>query len=428
METNGNRSFEPLQRNLRKILIKKQIVIKNRDIIFVGIQAIDGNIGSNAVNIATEMSRHNRVLYVNYTLSRITKRTESDDPNIQKRIRILKGQEPDLVQLSDNLWTFYPKCVLESISQLPFDGLFNFLNKINNARFSKEIKRAIDILNFKNYFIINDSDVFRSLYLRENLNPEVYIYYTRDNLKATPFFKRQGTRLERQLMKKVDFVIANSSYLADYAREFNPKSYNIGQGCDVNLFDKKLISKIPDDIAKIDKPIIGYIGVLYSLRLDIEILVHLAKNKPEYQLVLVGPEDEDFLKSELHQLSNVHFLGNKTMEELPSYLNQFDVCLNPQTLNEVTIGNYPRKIDEYLAMGKPVVATKTITMEMFADYTYLATTKEDYVQLVEKALQENTVEKENEREKFARNHTWTNNVEEIYKLITNFLQTPKDNL
>ena len=50
--------------------------------------------------------------------------------------------------------------------------------------------------------------------------------------------------------------------------------------------------------------------------------------------------------------------------------------LNPQLLNEVTIGNYPRKIDEYLAMGKPTVATKTEGMSVFADYTYLAEDKE----------------------------------------------------
>lgn len=403
-------------------------MIKNRDIIFVGLQAFDSKIGSNAINIATEMSHHNRVLYVNYPLDRFTLVKENNEPYVQKRVHINNGLEPDLVQQSENLWVLYPKCVIESISQLPFNGLFDFLNRINNDRIAKEIKKAIQTLNFSNFFLFNDSDVFRSFYLKEILKPEIYIYYTRDNLKATPFFKKQGIRVEQELMKKSNFIVANSSYLANYARNFNPKSYDIGQGCDVSLFNKNLISTIPDDIKNMSKPIIGYIGALYSLRLDIEILIHLAKSKPEYQLVLVGPEDNDFSNSELHQIPNVHFLGNKTMEELPSYLNQFDVCLNPQILNEITIGNYPRKIDEYLAMGKPVVATKTQAMEMFADYTYLAETKEDYVQLVEKALKENSTEKEIQREKFARNHTWENNVKRIYELIISFLQTPNNNL
>jgi teichuronic acid biosynthesis glycosyltransferase TuaH len=134
-------------------------------------------------------------------------------------------------------------------------------------------------------------------------------------------------------------------------------------------------------------------------------------------VVLVGPEDEAFQNSELHQIENVHFLGSKKMEELPNYLYGFDVALNPQKLNEVTIGNYPRKIDEYLAMGKPTVATKTKAMEVFADYVYLANNKEEYVDLIDRALKENTPEKEIEREKLARSHTWDANAEAIYEKI-----------
>ena len=74
-----------------------------------------------------------------------------------------------------------------------------------------------------------------------------------------------------------------------------------------------------------------------------------------YSIVLVGPEDEDFMKSKLHQIENIFFLGSKSEVELSSYINGFDVAINPQLVNMMTIGNYPRKIDEYLAMGKPIV-------------------------------------------------------------------------
>jgi glycosyltransferase involved in cell wall biosynthesis len=112
------------------------------------------------------------------------------------------------------------------------------------------------------------------------------------------------------------------------------------------------------------------------------------------------------------------------MEELPDYLMAFDVALNPQKLNEVTIGNYPRKIDEYLAMGKPTVATRTIAMNVFENHTYLAENKEQYVELIESALIENSPDKEEERELFARSHTWTNNVAEIYHKMIVVLQKP----
>lgn len=400
-------------------------MIRNRDFIIIGLQALDSRIGSNCINIAQEIARSNRVLYVNYPLDRLTKVREKNDPLIQKRIRINKGLEPDLVQVNENLWNLFPRTTLESISQLPFDGLFDFLNKINGKRFAKQIKKAIDKLGFRNYFIFNDSDMFRGFYLKELLQPELYVYYTRDNLIAVDYWKKQGIRIEASLMAKSDLVVANSTYLADHARKFNPHAYYVGQGCDVSLFDKKLIDKLPDDIANIPGPVIGYIGALFSLRLDIEVILHIARQRPDWQIVLVGPEDDAFKNSQLHHEKNVWFLGSKKMEELPHYLMAFDVAINPQKLNEVTIGNYPRKIDEYLAMGKPTVATRTKAMEVFEDHTYLAESKEEYVNLIEKALLENNSEKEKERETFARSHTWTNNVDEIYKQMIYILQQPK---
>lgn len=400
-------------------------MIRNRDFIIIGLQALDSRIGSNCINIAQEIARNNRVLYVNYPLDRLTKVREKNDPLIQKRIRINKGLEPDLVQVNENLWNLFPRTTLESISQLPFDGLFDFLNKINGKRFAKQIKKAIDKLGFRNYFIFNDSDMFRGFYLKELLQPELYVYYTRDNLIAVDYWKKQGIRIEALLMAKSDLVVANSTYLADHARKFNPHAYYVGQGCDVSLFDKKLIDKLPDDIANIPGPVIGYIGALFSLRLDIEVILHIARQRPDWQIVLVGPEDDAFKNSQLHHEKNVWFLGSKKMDELPHYLMAFDVAINPQKLNEVTIGNYPRKIDEYLAMGKPTVATRTKAMEVFENHTYLAESKEEYVSLIEKALLENNPEKEKERETFARSHTWTNNVDEIYKQMIYILQKPK---
>ena len=392
-------------------------MIKNRDIVMVGLASLDSRIGSNVINLAEVFSKHNRVLYVNYPMDRLTLWRGRHDPIIQKRKKVLRNQLPDMEQINDNMWSFFPKTVLESINQLPINWLFDILNRVNNKRFAKEINRAIKKLNFKDIIIFNDTDMFRSFYLKELIHAKTYVYYTRDNMLAVDYWKRQGTRIEPALMKKVDLIVANSTYLADIGKRYNPHSYYVGQGCDVSLFDKKLIKEVPSDLKLIKKPVIGYIGVLYTLRLDIDVLVHIAKSRPDWSLVLVGPEDDAFKESELHQIDNVYFLGRKKMEELPAYLFGFDVALNPQKLNEVTIGNYPRKIDEYLAMGKPVVATKTKAMEVFEKWVYLAKDKEEYVQLIEKALKENSPEKETEREEIARSHTWIANAEAIYEKI-----------
>lgn len=391
------------------------MIIKNRDFVITGLQSLDSDIGSNCINIAQEFARNNRVLYVNYPLDRFTKIREKNDPNIQKRIRIIKEIEPDLIQVGTNFWSFYPRTQLESISQIGFNPLFDYLNRINNRRFAQQILTAIRRLNFNNILVFNDNDIYRSFYLKELLKPSVYMYYSRDNLIAVDWWKKQGPRIEAEHIKKSDVVTANSTYLSDYARQFNPRSYYVGQGCDLSLFNKALIKEIPFGMEAIPHPIIGYIGVLKTLRLDIEIIAHIASVRPDWSLVLIGPEDDVFKQSELHSMKNVYLLGSKEMNALPGYLNCFDVAINPQTLNEVTIGNYPRKIDEYLALGKPVVATKTKAMEIFAQHTYLAENKYEYVMLIDKALKENSPEKELAREQFARSHTWENNVNEIYK-------------
>jgi len=393
-------------------------MIKNRDIIVHGLQSLDSPIGSNCVNIAYEFSKQNRVLYVNYPMDRLTLVRRRKDPLIKKRKAVLSGNVNSLEKIQDNLWNLNPRTILESISQIKSRKIFNFLNKKNSKRYSAQVNKAIEELGFKDYIIFNDSDFYRAFWFDKYLNPKTTVYYTRDNMRETIFFKSHGVVFEDALMKKSDLVVANSVYLQQIAKKMNPNSFYVGQGCDVSLFDRDLITELPSDINEISKSIIGYIGALKSSRLDIEVLVHIAKTKPEWNVVLVGPEDDQFMKSELHQLPNVHFLGSKPMEQLPSYLMAFDVALNPQALNPLTIGNYPRKIDEYLAMGKPIVATQTETMKVFKDYTYLAKTKEEYVSLIEKALQENNEQLEIERIRFAKEHSWENNVKNIYEVIS----------
>jgi len=132
---------------------------------------------------------------------------------------------------------------------------------------------------------------------------------------------------------------------------------------------------------------------------------------------MIGSEDKLFASHALHQLKNVYFLGSIPKKMVPTYMSALDVCLNPQLLNEITIGNYPRKVDEYLAMGKPVIATKTDTMELFREHTYLCTSVEEYREAVEKALLANGPEEVKARILFARSHSWENNVNSIYKQI-----------
>ena len=393
------------------------MVIKGRDIIVVGLQAWDNDIGSNCKNIAAEFAKHNRVLYINYPLDRISIKRDKNKESVIKRLDIISTNKQNLIKISNTMWNLFPNCIIESVNWLPFTFLFRFINKKNNKLLAFEIQKAIDELQFKDVILFNDSDMFRSYHLKEMLNPAISVYYTRDNMMSVKYWYKHGSKLEPELMAKSDVVCANSTYLTDLAKPYNTNSFYVGQGCDVSAFDMDKITHIPSDIAHIKSPIIGYIGALFSLRLDIELLEFVASIKPEWSIVLIGPEDDAFKKSKLHNMTNVHFLGLKSGNELPDYLARFDVSINPQILNETTIGNYPRKIDEYLAMGKATVATETKAMSIFSEHTYLGKTKEDYIVLIQKALDEDNDLRRKSRIEFARSHTWENSVAEIYKAI-----------
>ncbi len=399
-------------------------LIQNKDIIIVGQQPWDTEIGSNCKNIALELSKHNRVLYINSPLDRITLLRHKDSPNVKTRLEVIKGKTNGLIHLQKNLWTYYPDEIIESINWMKHNAVYTFLNKLNNKRFARSIKKAVKQLGFKDYVLFNDNDMFRCFYLKELLQPALSIYYSRDFMLAVDYWKTHGTTMEPELIAKSDICMANSTYLANYCKKYNANSFYVGQGCDLDTFTGYNQQKpVPLDIAYIPKPIVGYVGALQSIRLDMDIIRHLAKQRPHINIVLVGPEDGEFQKSDLHRMPNVHFLGAKNPDLLPAYISAFDVCINPQIVNQVTIGNYPRKIDEYLAMGKPTVATRTEAMSTFASHVYLGETKEDYVRLVDKALSENSERLQQERIKFAGTHTWTNNVAEIYSAIKKVLPT-----
>jgi len=391
------------------------------DIIIVGQQPWDTEIGSNCKNIALELSKKHRVLYINSPLDRITLIKTNSDPKTKHRLNVIRKKENGLIEIQSNLWNYYPDCMVESINWINNDSVFNILNRYNNYKFARSIKKAIKKLNFKNFILFNDSEIFKAFYLKNLLKPVLSVYYSRDYMIAFDYWKKHGEKVEPLLVAQSDICFANSAYLADYCRQFNPKSFDVGQGCDIDDF--KDVAKLakPDDIKHLKGPIVGYVGALTSMRLDTAIIEHIALSLPQFTILLVGPEDEGFQSSNLHHIKNIAFLGQRPVNQLPNYVNAFDVCINPQLVNPVTIGNYPRKIDEYLAVGKPTVVTATKTMEVFKDHVYIAQTKEDYVTLIKKAIDENNPQLVAQRIAFASEHTWENSVNRMVDEMVKYL-------
>jgi glycosyltransferase involved in cell wall biosynthesis len=392
-------------------------LIQGRDFIIIGLQPWYYEIGSNCKNIATRLALHNRVLYVNSPINRKTWLSRKKTKGVQEHHDLIKTKGEKIRLISPNLWEYYPPTIVESVNGIPYTRLVRSLTRLNNRRFAADIREAVTRLDFHDYLLFNDNDVFNGLFLKEALSPALSIYYMRDFLQGYPYFQRHLPVLEPELLRGSDLVVANSLYYSGYAARYNKRAYYIGQGCNIDLFDPSLPRPRPEALQAIKSPIIGYVGALDSERLDQQVIKGIALANSDWQVVLVGPEDEAFRTGGLHGIPNIHFLGRQPYQQLPAYITAFDVCINPQVVNPITRGNYPLKIDEYLAMGKPVVATRTEAMKLFEDYTYLAAQPEDYPRLISQALAENTVDQAHRRTAFAHTHTWDNSILDLYHAI-----------
>ncbi|TGD79628.1 glycosyltransferase [Hymenobacter wooponensis] len=389
--------------------------------VFVSLQRINTDRESTSTNLARELARQNHnVLYVNSPVNRKDYFIAPESPFVAAHLQAIKSKAAPLQELAPHLWVLYPTQPLESFNWVPSTPLFLWLIKFNNRRFGKEIQKAVQDLGFDDYILVNDKDIFRSFYLKEILNPRKYVYMDRDYTVGAPYWLRHGPSLEPALMRKADAVVCNSLDFTKRAQFFNPNSFYIGNGFDVAQFNISHSASVPSDLKRIPGPRIGYVGALITLRLDLNLLIEVARARPNWSFVLIGTEDEAFALSTLHKLPNVFFLGYKHTREVPAYLLHFDVCINPQVLNDFTRSNFPLKILEYLALGKPVVATETNTMnEVFAEHTYLATGAAEYLVQIDKALAEDNEALAQKRVDYAKKFSW----EHIAKLFIQHLQT-----
>ncbi len=386
--------------------------------IFFGLQAWDISIGSTAKNIALEISKKHNVLYINPPLTRSEWLFKRKDERIKERLDVLAKRRAPIEQINDHLWVLTPRCIAESINKIRPHWFYRIFNRLNDLRLSSEIRKAAIFLGFDELIIFDDNSMLSGFYLKEILKPRLFIYLLRDNVIAVDYHKLHGTLMQEEIVAKADLVFCNSEYFAEYCKKFNRHTYMIGQGCDISLYsDRENIKPIAYELKDITHPIIGYTGSLTSLRLDINLIYEFASQSPQWQFVFVGPEDNAFKASDLHKLTNIHFLGLKPVDRLPEFIKGFDVAINPQAINIITNWNYPLKIDEYLALGKPVVATRTVFMSYFNGFVYLAQGTNEYIEQIDRALSEDTTNRHDARIAYASEHTWTNFVGKIYEQI-----------
>jgi glycosyltransferase involved in cell wall biosynthesis len=241
------------------------------------------------------------------------------------------------------------------------------------------------------------------------------------SLFSHPREHRFIARIDEALCRRADLVFVGSEPLRERKAPLNPKTFVVNHAADIALFMKAADpdTLIPADLAAIPRPRIGFVGMMDTSRFDSDLIARLAAN-PAYHVVLVGGFIRDGGR-DIPRRPNVHVLGMKAVEALPAYLKGMDVCLMPYRVNEATRYIYPLKLYEYLATGKPVVATAIPSVADLGSLLYVATDPREFVDHVAAALAERDPERVTARRRYASTHSWEAHVDRKLRLIAEHL-------
>jgi glycosyltransferase involved in cell wall biosynthesis len=221
--------------------------------------------------------------------------------------------------------------------------------------------------------------------------------------------EKPNSERELKLLKRVDQVIVHSPALMEKKGNVNSRTAMIPNGVNYRQFAAE--HDEPADIAGIAHPRIGYAGVIKK-QLDIGLLARLARMRPQYSFVAVGPvmnirgKEKEF--AEFKQLPNVHLLGGKPAESLASYVHHFDVCVMCYDVNDYTRYIYPLKLNEYLATGRPTVSSPIETVRAFADVVSIAGGDAEWLSAIDYSLTDaaRTAAASEARRTVARGNDW----------------------
>lgn len=257
------------------------------------------------------------------------------------------------------------------------------------------------------------------------LRPNMLVYDVMDELSAFKGAPAALREQDRTMLRTADVVFTGGVSMYRARLPYANNIHLFPSGVEIDHFARAAERTMPQpaDLGELSPPIIGYFGVIDE-RMDMAALAALAGAHPEWNIVMLGPVVK-IDPGDLPQAPNLHFLGMKDYQELPSYLAYFDVAMVPFAMNEATRYLSPTKTLEYLAAGKPVVAAPIADIvELYGDYVRIAETPEEYVALTEAALAEISTESPAERrarvarvDKLLQLHTWDYIAGEMQKLL-----------
>lgn len=212
---------------------------------------------------------------------------------------------------------------------------------------------------------------------------------------------------EDELVQRAAGAVVTAEPLADTLRQRRADLpiATIRNGVDVERFEAGARSSPrPTDVPAAGRPIVGFVGALYEW-IDWALIARVLRALPEYDFVFVGPHDGRSSASALSGIDNAVFLGARSYDRVPAYVQAFDVCWVPFDQSRVSRAANPVKIYEYLSLGKPVVSTPVADTESFEGLIRVGRGSDEIAAHLRAALAEDG-DQAAQRVRFARANSW----------------------
>jgi glycosyltransferase involved in cell wall biosynthesis len=228
-------------------------------------------------------------------------------------------------------------------------------------------------------------------------------------------------KLHEKAIARADLIFYSGRKLLSEATAGRERSYLLEQAVDfehwANL-DQRVAAgdlRIAPEIEQIRRPRIGYFGAIEPWLVDQELIKQASRERPSWQWVFVGNRSRGL---EIEGAANTHFLPPVAYDDLPSYAAGFDVCVLPwETEQAFTSYGSAIKVREYLATGKPVVISPLPEYEPMANVLRIARNRDQFLCLVDEALNENDPEAARRRQAAVADGTWDARAEFVSELI-----------
>jgi len=224
---------------------------------------------------------------------------------------------------------------------------------------------------------------------------------------------------DHKLCALADAVIVCSQKLYNLKSSLNPYVYLIPNGVDAAHYRCVLDgpTHLPPQAHLWPKPILGYTGTIHPDRVNVDLIESLSKEFPQSTIALVGPNH--LLGNDLKRLTraNIVFTGPVPYAAIPKFMQAFDVCIAPHRVTPFTESLNPIKLWEYLAAGKPIVATPVAGFRDYPNWVRLASDSVGFIAAVREALTDPR-ETQLRRRELVADHSWKSRIDAIEKVFT----------